>query len=355
MEQEDRWQIIASGTTVNGSSRDEITRILKKNFGFTDADIAILLNGRRKTIKKGLDTVKAYKYKQALLDSGVDVHMELMPRVAVDGFSSSLALEPVAEETTQQDSGGDTAEGGTSAPMPGPLEMQCPKCEHIQVKAAECSSCGVIIARCRPESTGEDNTPVTHGVDSTGISFDWRILASVAAVLLLSILFALPKSYDIGSSPEALAQIDALRTSRKHEWPKRSLLRQQVESGDYYAVERVIRELHDQTMVDLTWEDAYVFTVYGLTANNGFPLDAMNRWVNSTGSAFAYMARGMHYYSAALSARGEKWASETSAAQFAAQSKLALKSKRDLEKALSLNLKFPLVDIENIHKYQCNI
>ncbi|MES9858251.1 MAG: hypothetical protein ABW166_16870 [Sedimenticola sp.] len=337
MNQDDSWRIVASGTAVEGADRDDIDSALKKRFGFKDADITKLLNGHQKVIKKGLDTAKAYKYKQALLAAGVDVRMEPMPRAATKNLSPTLSLLPVAEDATKQEADGDSADKLPSEQVIRPGEMQCPNCKHKQVMATECSSCGVIIARYRPNIATEESVEVPQNIGSTGLSLNLRTLAGVVAALLLITLFTIPKTYNKDRSPEAQAQAQALGVSRAHKWPKLSRLQNLVESGDYYAAERIIRQLHDQTMVDITWEDAYIYTVLNLTNKKGFSLDAMNRWVNSTGSAIAYLARGAHYSSAAGSARGSNWVSKTSDAQFAAQSKLALKSKRDLKKALTLN------------------
>lgn len=66
----------------------------------------------------------------------------------------------------------------------------------------------------------------------------------------------------------------------------------------------------------------------------------MTRWVDTTGSAIAYLARGMYLTTAAFEARGTQYAAQTSSAQFAEQTRLALKARRDLERALAMNNQF---------------
>ncbi|MCU7958805.1 MAG: hypothetical protein KZQ58_02185 [gamma proteobacterium symbiont of Bathyaustriella thionipta] len=76
MQAESNWQLIASGDIQAGQDRDKVIEVLKHRLGFNDTYIDKLLNGQKKIIKKNLDQVTAYKYRQALRTAGVDVEIK---------------------------------------------------------------------------------------------------------------------------------------------------------------------------------------------------------------------------------------------------------------------------------------
>lgn len=156
----------------------------------------------------------------------------------------------------------------------------------------------------------------------------------LAALVLLLVLIFIPGKQRIGHTPEALAQMEAFRASRAHEWMSLRHLLSLLQSGDFISADQEIGQLHQQVMKDISWEDSYFNLFDNLNEENGFTLQLLNRWVRETDSAISYLARGSYYKSAAHAARGNKWASQTSKDEFLAQKKLARKAVRDLKKAL---------------------
>lgn len=331
MERNQNCQIISSGKIRDGYERDSVYAALRQRLRFNDATINKLLNGQEKVVKKELDDVTANKYKNNLLSIGVEVRIQRTPLIAKSLVSNKLALVETPDEMQKKDS-----ETPSSNTLPQG-QMQCPKCNHIQLIASDCVSCGVIVERFDPTAIEHHAHKREHDVSNTVSPFNLRYIGlGIAALITVTIFYSLYTKQP-NATPQALAQIEAIRKSHEHKRPAISDLRKLIHDGKFHTAEQVIIQLHDLTVSDISWEDTYFDTFNELTGKKGIALDALNRWVDTTGSAIAYLTRGVHYAAAAQNARGDKFASQTTDAQFAAQSKLAKIAVVDLKRALQLN------------------
>jgi len=332
-----KWQIVTNGNILPSANETKVRHVLQRHLRLDDPKLDALLDGRRKVIKRGLDRDSAEKYRRRLQAIGLVVNLEAMPADEGPGNASSLSLTPLDGESEYQLARREASTDAPSEPSIKPGEIKCPKCGHIQPKATDCTACGIIVANYRPFESAARSVPSASGPAKS--TSPWRMLGLVAivAIALASLFFLLPDSARVGTSSEAQAQIEALRRARQHPRPEISDLRQMIQDGNYFAAEETIRWLHERTLKNISGEDAYCTTVENLTANNDFTIELMDNWVEGSESAIAYLARGAFLAAAARDARGNDWARNTSEEQFRNQARLSARSKRDFEKALSLD------------------
>lgn len=336
----DTWQVHTSGNALAGKDTAETARLLCQNLKLSDAQVGRLLDGKPKVLKKDLVRHSALKYQAALSSAGLDVTIQPTPRPA-EPPAATLSLVPMPGETV--DGPAPDAPVAQSRPTRrvAPGEMTCPKCQAIQPRAAECRECGVIIAKLNPPAPAPraETRTTPQASPALPIRNVALALAAVALVVVGYFLFS-PAPHAYGTTPEAIAQAKALHTAMSHERPDMARFKGLLESGDYRAAERYIQDLHDKTMQDISWEDDYNNALFDITPKKGFSERLMTNWVDATGSAIAYLARGVYLTMASFEARGIKYAGQTNPAQFQEQTRLAIKARRDLERALAMNNRF---------------
>ena len=88
-------------------------------------------------------------------------------------------------------------------------------------------------------------------------------------------------------------------------------VRQQLDLGNYKAVEKVYRDVIKQYKKDIVYEARLLTAFDQFRPDNGIPLSRLDSWVESTGSGIAYAARGIFMAQQGFDVRGGKWAQET--------------------------------------------
>lgn len=336
------WQVHSNGNVMWGKDADETAARLREKLGLSQAQVARLLDGKPKVLKKDLDKHSALKYQAALSSAGLDVTIQPTPRPA-EPPAATLSLVPLPGEAADGLAPDEPVAQSRPTRRVEPGEMACPKCQAIQPRAVECRECGVIIAKFNapapataPGAEARTAPPASPALRLKHVALG---LAAVALVVVGYFLLS-PTPHSYGTTPEAIAQAKALHTAMSHQRPDMARFKGLLESGDYRAAERFIQDLHDRTMRDISWEDYYNVALFDATPKQGFNERLMTNWVDATGSAIAYLARGVHLTMASFEARGTKYAAQTNAAQFEEQARLAIKARRDLERALAMNNRF---------------
>ncbi|MEO4048821.1 DUF805 domain-containing protein [Pseudomonas sp. CAU 1711] len=126
---EARYKIVFDGQLMPEMALETVKDNLARLFKSDQSKIDALFSGSPVALKRDLAEAEADKYLAALQKAGALVRKEQDMAVGlslVDGDDQRPA-EPAA-----QDASG---------------EMECPKCGHRQVKAAECAACGIIVEK----------------------------------------------------------------------------------------------------------------------------------------------------------------------------------------------------------------
>lgn len=250
----DTWQVHTSGHPLAGEDAGEIAAKLGDRLKLSQAQIARLLDGTPKVLKKDLDRHAALTYRAALAGAGLDVTIR-PTHTPTEAPATALSLEPLPGEPADGPAPGEPSH---LARRLEPGQMACPKCQAIQPRAVECRECGVIVAKLNQPAPAPSATPRAVPPASSALPIKNALLA-LAAVALMVVGYTLfspaPPSY--GTTPEAIAQAKALHTAMSHERPDMLRFKSLVQSGDYRAAERFIQDLHDNTMRDISWEDHY--------------------------------------------------------------------------------------------------
>lgn len=124
-----RFKIVFNGELMPDMGLESVKDNLARLFKSDMAKIEALFSGSVIEIKRNLSEVEADQYLTALQRAGAKVRKE--PE-ASSGLSLVAPDEPVATHL---------------AAKPDAAQMSCPKCGHMQAKAAECSACGIIIEK----------------------------------------------------------------------------------------------------------------------------------------------------------------------------------------------------------------
>lgn len=363
MSQSQKWKVVSTGLIKEDYLEEAVISRLQDIFSLSENSAKKIINGTPVVLKKDLEQAEAYKYKTALEKIGLTIVLERMPLKIM--AIPQLSLEPMDEKPIREPAGESQEKPqlelapqsenrkGQEAPkasglLLNPSQMECPKCEHVQLKATECLQCGIIISRYMEK---EQNDRFSHGkfeINNTKNpplrgekSAIVRIFGGASALLVIFLIyhFILDRAsfQPLGGSKEATAQISAMWQAKNHKGPDLDYIRGLLDSGQYSQLEFILNELNENFKNDVSWEDAYQETIDGMSPANNFSLNAMHRWVNKTESAYAYLARGAYYTDAGLLARGNCYARCTTEEQFSTQRELHKKALDNLLVAKSKN------------------
>jgi len=127
-----RFKIVFNGELMPDVALETAKENLARLFKSDHARINALFSGSTIDIKRDLSENEADQYHKALQSAGAKVRKET-------DMAASLSLVATDDhpEPTQ-----------SAAPSPeSNVEMTCPKCQHQQPKAIECSACGIVIEK----------------------------------------------------------------------------------------------------------------------------------------------------------------------------------------------------------------
>ena len=94
------------------------------------------------------------------------------------------------------------------------------------------------------------------------------------------------------------------------------LVQRLLADGQYKQVDRIYRELIDQYKKDVRFEARLIHAFNGFQPGEGFTIQQLDAWVESTQSGISHAARGIYMAGEGFQIRGTKWAHETSHGQF---------------------------------------
>lgn len=145
MEDNNKFKVVTSGQLLEGFDSDRVRQDFAALFKQDVTAVACYFSGADSVIKQDLDQHKALGYQRALQKIGLQVSLEAMTTAADDG----LSLVPTEEEQAEQASLAQTAEPGEVVRVVAAGMMICPKCDHEQLAAEQCSGCGVYVEKVR--------------------------------------------------------------------------------------------------------------------------------------------------------------------------------------------------------------
>ena len=125
------FKVVFTGELIPGFAPETVKENLAKLFKSDIKKIDHLFSSKTVVLKRELKEAEADKYLAALRSAGALVRKET-------DLAASLSLVATEEHDNQPA----PAETGSASSV-----MTCPKCGHEQVKAAECSACGIIIEK----------------------------------------------------------------------------------------------------------------------------------------------------------------------------------------------------------------
>lgn len=134
---EPRFKIVFDGTLLPGVEPDNAKENLAVLFKTQRDAVERLFSGRPVALKRDLAEADAQKYLMALNKAGLDA------RIEADAAPSLSLVDDV-----------------TPVVANAPAEMTCPKCGHTQAMSAECSACGIIIAKYKTVSSAPEERPL---------------------------------------------------------------------------------------------------------------------------------------------------------------------------------------------------
>ncbi|MCP4325283.1 MAG: ribosomal protein L7/L12 [Alteromonadales bacterium] len=342
MESNNSWKVICTGNIKADFTEEIVLKNILQLFKFSNEKARMLIQGTPTTVKKGLTKQEALQYKQVLQEAGVETTLEA-PTKSEKFSLDELSLVPLeVENNSDHDK---TSEE----------HVTCPECYNQQPPTIKCLYCGISIendpVRAKTPSKSnisdsqfkptpspakmqayacdaiEDQETITDKI----IEKKQSILVIIVLLILVRIFYLNGTTYqDVGKSPEALAQIETLNLSVNYPSPDGKELRGLLQSKKYYQLESILSELNDKVHHDISWESAFRRSINLLSNQEKVSINMLDNWVNTTESAYAYLARGAYYADAGATARGFEFTSETSDDQFAAMNKLYLSAYSDL-------------------------
>ncbi|MGB4075582.1 DUF805 domain-containing protein [Pseudomonas sp.] len=127
-----RFKIVFNGELMPDVALETAKENLARLFKSDQARINALFSGSTIDIKRDLSENEADQYLKALQSAGAKVRKET-------DKAASLSLVATDDHPDPAQSTAPSAESS--------VEMTCPKCQHQQPKAIECSACGIVIEK----------------------------------------------------------------------------------------------------------------------------------------------------------------------------------------------------------------
>ena len=131
-----RFKIVFDGTlmpqTPLETAKENLARLFKSDTSKIDA----LFSGKPVVLKRDLSDDEADKYLRALHGAGANARKEAEEQAG--GLSLVETDDHPSEATLASRNPAETLRDD---------QMTCPKCGHVQLKASDCSACGIIIER----------------------------------------------------------------------------------------------------------------------------------------------------------------------------------------------------------------
>jgi uncharacterized membrane protein YhaH (DUF805 family) len=121
-----RYKIVFTGELMPAAALDAVKDNLARLFKSERNKIDALFTGNPVALKRDLTADEAEKYIGALQNAGAKVYKE-------QDLAASLSLVETDDHRT--------------TPLEETARMTCPKCGHEQVKAIECTACGIVIEK----------------------------------------------------------------------------------------------------------------------------------------------------------------------------------------------------------------
>ena len=204
MQQTATYSVVLSGRIKPGFEAADVIEKFASLFKLPP-EKAEKLVGTRFVIKKEVDLKLAKKYKDRLSTIGIEVTLKR------HGGIDAMALEPVAEKEPAAEQQAEAEQAPAAARPSIPNGMICPKCNLEQVKADQCSGCGVFVQKflqaqvAKQASAAVPQDSLVAGEESPiddNIKPTWKYLlapaaAAVAGALLWYMLSAV-LNYEFG-------------------------------------------------------------------------------------------------------------------------------------------------------------
>ena len=316
MESKNSWKVICTGNIKPGFTDEIVIDSIKKTFEFDNEKAHALIQGIPTIVKQGIDKQEALQYQSMLEGAGVETILEAPP-IATTFSLDELSLVPLESEPEQERDNINTQQAAqhTHHTQYSPTQPYQPeRADHVR------------------KNIDKEETMISKLMANKK-----QIIALICLVMIIKFFFLGSANYqEIGNDPAALAQIQTLKRSRENPKQDANQLRSLLKSN-HSQLDSILRELNDNVSYDIIWERIFIDAINKVSETDKVILQDLNNWVNDTGSAYAYLARGAFYVNAGADARGGKVLSKTSDAQISAMNKLYLAAHDDLMKAKSID------------------
>jgi len=164
-----------------------------------------------------------------------------------------------------------------------------------------------------------------------------KIPATASIFLLIGLLSASSQAQPRPDPERCRETNNALAQVRDIREPHLGVITMQLKSGDYAAVEELFASAHASFRENPLFE-AFMHKGFDLfIPEKKVDLELLNKWVEATGSAYAYTARGVFLAAKGFQARGKKLAKETTDPQFLSMEYYHREAMKDLMKAKELD------------------
>ena len=140
----EKYNIVLEGNILPGNEKEQVLPKAGKLLKLDIEKINSLLDGKHRTIKKGLDQEKARHYIQTISKAGIACHLE--PGDPDEKNQESVSREKVPVSDT-------------------PSQNKCPKCgfdlstDPSLTKTDECPKCGIVLSKFTAESSLTEGMP----------------------------------------------------------------------------------------------------------------------------------------------------------------------------------------------------
>lgn len=336
-----KWKIYCLGTIKLDNNKKDVIQSLQKLFNLPYEKANAMLSGKKILIKTVTSKTTAEKYLKALEQCGVNAVIEEPHVQKMDG----LSLAPI-EKNKQPEI---KPEALPSAEAKNQETFHCPKCQTPQTRDTECIKCGIIFDKYfaieqkrhqEKELTCDDKIISDDPLDRV-ISFvknGYTLAASIILIIFVKFFIWDDSGYQaVGSTEVAKNQWQAYQNALAMPKPSSHEILSLLKHKEYSQLEYILEELEENLASDVIWENAYIQTYEHFSPNNNVKQEDIDAWVNSRNSAYAYLARAAFYHQAGWSARGDKFAKNTSRAQFSSMEKFHDFAANDAMQAYNLN------------------
>ena len=316
------YNLYALGTLKPNTDRTIALKQLQTRFKLSQQKAERLLGNKPILIKSSPDFSMLERYSQQLNSVGLECIIKPAKQIAAD----TSKLSKTSSESVQAWKTHNAITHPSLALKPHNLQegRNCPKCNRLSQNNDECSHCGIIFDRYhalqqrRASSAEQKKSPSIgrHNSYSNGQDrFNFILNKSLLIPLCgLSLLFAFKfmgatTANELGESQLAAANLAFIQQSIELKHMEIDQLRTLISRRQYQALISELASLDERSRNNIIWEYALFKHLDLYHPKNGLRRQQLDDFVDSTQSAYAYLARAYFLLNQGWESRGSDWSS----------------------------------------------